>query len=216
MSILTTLLLVQGLAPASQLEVQVTGQSSDGAGTTIVLNRGSSDGVELRDHGVLLDRGAVAVAFSVTKVWKGRAHAWVPLTLAEAKELKRARIELTPGVDPPTLDPERLGAAALGSCDTDYKMYRAGLVSTWTKAPTGEITSLWIVNLGWKHRVCSDATGMIYLGDATDEFVAADGKNIRLRVVELGYRTSKVEVVQGKLTEAMLKGNRRVVFRAKK
>ena len=226
MTILSTLLLVHAMSHASAaepaasagtvLKVAVLGSFDDGGGTLLTLNHGSDDGVELHDRGWVLDGSAVATPFAIASVTKDGSQAWVPLTNSDVKRLKHVRIRLTPGQDPPRLDRAKLGAGALGSCSTGYEMYKSGVINTWTEGTRGEVTALWLGNLGWKHRVCLDSTGMIYLGDATDAFVAAGGRNIRLQVESVGYDTAKVVVVQGKLTASMLVGNRRVVFRAKK
>lgn len=220
MTILSTLLLVHAMSHASAadtvLKAAVVGTSNEDGGTLLTLNQGSNDGVELHDRGELLDGSAVATPFAIVVVSKKSSQAWVPLTTSDVKRLKQVRIRLTPGQDPPRLDRAKLGAGALGSCSTGYEMYKSGVINTWTEGTQGEVTALWLANLGWKHRVCSDSTGMIYLGDATDAFVAAGERNIRLQVESVGYDTAKVVVVQGKLTVSMLAGNRRVVFRAKK
>ncbi len=222
MAILSTLLLLHGLAGSAAsedaiLEANVVDSDAGGSnGTLLKLGAGFKHGVELHDHGELLDQGAVATRFAIIKVTPKTSFAWVPLTPAEAEGLKDVRIMLTPGKDPARLDRLELGARGLGSCATGYEMYKSGVINTWTESATGKVTELWISNLGWKHRVCEDSTGMIYVGDATDAFVADEGRNIRLQVARLGYRTTKVVVLQGRLTADMLKGNRRVVFRAKK
>lgn len=107
-------------------------------------------------------------------------------------------------------------APAGPSCETDYTYHRDATI--FFVGPMGKtVSSLVLANAGTKQKVCSDSTGMIYVGDSTDEFlVDADGKQIRFKVTAIDANAATVEITQGKLTRAMLEGNKRVVLRRKK
>jgi hypothetical protein len=218
---ITTILFTQALtgAPAAKiLDAEIKDTQAQKGGTRIFLNRGAFQGVELGDQGQLMDGSQVVTRFTIDNVGVDSSSAYVPVREWEVENLgKKAKIELTPGSTPPTLKRKEQAEGPLGSCDSNYRMYKAGRIHSWTPRPDGSVRHLWIDDLGWKQRVCKDSTGMIYQGGVGDQFVT-DGDNvkIRLRVVDLGYGRSFVEVIQGKLDEKLLKDNDKVVFRAKK
>ncbi len=107
-------------------------------------------------------------------------------------------------------------APAGPSCATDYTYHRDGEI--FFVPPFGTtVTTLVIANAGTKHKVCGDSTGMIYVGASSDAFVTdADGQQIRFKVTKLEENAVTVEITQGKLTRALLDGNKRVVLRRRK
>jgi hypothetical protein len=186
-------------------------------GTRITVNVGSDDGVEFGDHGVVLDGERVVTRFNIDKVTPRTAAGFVPVGRKEMDGFRKIAVELSPGKMPKTLGSKDMGAGPLGSCASNHKMYKAGSISSWIPSPDGKIYLLVLEDVGWKHRVCADSTGMIYDGGVGDAFVTDKyDRKIRLRIVNLGYETSVAEVFQGDLDETVLGGDRRVVFRAKK
>jgi hypothetical protein len=187
-------------------------------GTRVTINAGSEDGVEFGDIGMLKDGKRVVTKFNIDHVDKRSSRGFVPITRPESNRYMAAQVVLSPGTTPPTLGKKDIGAGPLGSCDTDYTMHKSGEIQTWISVPNSTTVALIVLkNVGWKHRVCADSTGMIYQGGVGDAFVTDKaGKKIRLRITTIGWNQSIAEVLQGDLDESLLGSNRQVVFRAKK
>lgn len=209
-------LLLAAAAGPSTLAASTTGAHAVADGTRIKIGAGSKHGVEVGDHGRLLDGTGTVTRFTILAVSANGSEAFVPLRQAEVDRYKSVEIELTPGTTPKKLTSKDIGGGSLGSCASGYTMYKNGHVTDWSES-NGVVTSVVIEQLGWKHRVCGDSTGLIYEGGVGDVFVTDDAdRKIRLRITTLGYRSSTAEVIQGTLTPADLEQNTLVVFRAKK
>ena len=112
--------------------------------------------------------------------------------------------------------PKAKAKPALGSCETSYGYHKAGTIRVALTDAHGHVAVLSLENAGWSHRICDDATGMIYVGDSDDAYVTdASGKKLRFRVTKVDERWSTAKVIEGEVTPAELAGNKRVVVRKK-
>lgn len=194
----------------------VVGMMPKSGKTWIELDAGSSSQVEVGDHGWLENANEETAAwFVITDVEADKAFAIVALPFSQMSDNLAATIVAKPGNTPPAL-----GAAtkpALGSCETDYTYHKTGTIKSWTTGAGGAIATLTLDGVGWKHRVCDDATGLVYLGASGDTYVTdAAGSKLRFRMTKVDETTAVAQVIEGSLTEKELGANRRVVVRAKK
>ena len=198
----------------------VVSSMAEGAGARIFMSAGVD--VEVGDHGYLEDSNEdIKMWFTVDKVQGLAAAAWVSMTPAQALG-KSITVVATPGKTPKPLASKATGATtsakpALGSCDTDYTYWKGGKIKSWTKRGDGSVDTLTLENLGWKHRVCDDSSGMIYVGESGDAYVTdGEGKKIRFRMKSVDETAAIVEVFEGALDLGTLGSHRRVVVRVKK
>jgi len=186
-------------------------------GSRITVNVGSNEGVEPGDYGLVLDGERVVTRFNIDKVTPRTAGGFVPVLRKEMDKYRTIAVELSPKKTPKTLGSKDMGAGPLGSCASKHTMYKQGSIQSWIPSPDDKIYLVVLKDVGWKHRVCADSTGMIYQGGVGDTFLTDKyDRKIRLRIINIGYETSVAEVFQGELDEKLLGGDRRVVFRAKK
>jgi N-acetyl-anhydromuramyl-L-alanine amidase AmpD len=198
----------------------------DGSGSRVFASVGSNAGIEVGDHAYLEDGNENLLAWFVIDKVDAVAASGVVAMPPKQSLGKAATVVATPGKTPKPLAGKAAGAGAgvsaaskpaLGSCETDYTYWKSGTISSWTTGADGAIATLKLANLGWKQRVCDDAAGMIYLGDAGDAYLTdGDGKKIRFRMKQVDETTAVAEIFEGKLDVATLGSNRRVVVRAKK
>lgn len=187
-------------------------------GSRITIDRGSSFGLEVGDQGWLEnDAETIASWFAVEKVGPRTVTATVALDRDTVQKNMRAAVVATPGRTPTASTSGTKAVASLGSCETGYTYHKGGTITTWTAKANGEIDKLILTNVGSAHRVCDDARGMIYAGDRDDAYVTdADGEKIRFQMTKVDDRVSTAVITHGRLTAAMLSGNKRVVVRKKK
>lgn len=119
-------------------------------------------------------------------------------------------------IRPQPSPPKATHEPALGSCESAYTYHKQGRVASWTTDASGAVDSLTLEATGRTHRVCDDASGMIYRGSATDRYVEdAAGQKIRFVATKVEAERTEVKITHGRLLPAMLEGNRRVVIRVK-
>lgn len=207
----------------------VIGMFPKKGGSLIKLDMGSGSDVEVGDHGYIeSDSEVIKAWFTVESVDATSAMAWVPTTIIETSSNLAATIVATPGRTPAALTGKALGGKApaptaaaskpsLGSCESDYTYWKSGRIRSWTTNADGTLATLTFDDLGWKHRVCDDAAGMIYVGDKTDAYVTdASGTKLRFRMTQVDETTAVARVFEGSVRESDLGSNRRVVVRSKK
>jgi N-acetyl-anhydromuramyl-L-alanine amidase AmpD len=188
-------------------------------GSKITMDRGTSSGLEVGDHGWLEnDAEEIAAWFVVEKASARTVTAVVTLDRDTVHANMRAAVVATPGHTPAALGGVKTSTKpSLGSCETNYTFHKSGTITTWTAKANGDIDKLILGDVGSAHRVCDDSSGMIYLADRTDAYVTdADGEKIRFKMTKVDDRVSTAEITHGRLTADMLKGNKRVVVRKKK
>jgi N-acetyl-anhydromuramyl-L-alanine amidase AmpD len=204
-------------------------RSASSGQTRIVLNRGSNSGIEVGDSGYLADEQenvASGGRFEIASVTDRESVAFVSIAPDQLKAYRHATITANPGSSPKRVSKSAektssaaSGAPRLGSCEPSgsFTYWKGGRVASYTQATDGTIDTLTLSNVGWNNRVCDDARGMIYVGNADDAFIQDKaGENIRFQMVEVGASASKARITHGTLMPDMLKQGRRVVVRAKK
>ncbi|MBK6921659.1 MAG: N-acetylmuramoyl-L-alanine amidase [Deltaproteobacteria bacterium] len=206
----------------------VIGMLPKKGGTLLKLDIGAGSDIEAGDHGYIENDAEVIKGwFTVDSVDATSAMAWVPVPFSQMVGNLAATVVATPGRTPAPLAGKALGGAAagttasakpsLGSCESDYTYWKSGRIRSWTTNDDGTLATLTLEGVGWKHRVCDDAAGMIYVGDASDAYVTdAGGTKLRFRMTKVDETTAVARVFEGKVREADLGSSRRVVVRAKK
>lgn len=122
-----------------------------------------------------------------------------------------------PGASCPAAQKKIASKPELGSCERDYGYHTDGRIVMYTVDGEGYVYTMAIADAGWGDRVCDDATGMIYLGEASDAYVTdANGEKVRFRVASSSEHAVTVKVFAGKLRPSELGDNERVVLRKKK
>lgn len=183
--------------------------------------------IEVGDHGwIENDKETIKAWFTVREVKADLVKAWVPVSFADIATNLHATVVATPGKTPTALTGKALGSTGgttvagkpkLGSCETDFTYWKSGKIKSWTTRRDGTIATVTLEGAGWKHRVCDDAAGMIYVGDGTDSYVTdAAGKKLRFKMTSVDESTAVAEVFEGSVSVAELGQNRRVVVRSKK
>lgn len=187
----------------------------------VTLRGGKTRGVEVGDHGWLTDaseREPLGRWFEVEKVTDKATVAIVGMSEAEVTKLGIGVVVAHPGKTPPALPAALKGSKpALGSCETEYGYHKDGKIASFIVGLDGMVTALVLKDAGWADGVCDDATGMIYLGDASDAYVTdGGGTKIRFRMNSVDKHAASAKVIAGKLDPKLIASNKRVVVRKAK